>query len=170
MKTLIFIVFSLFFYASSDKHHPSHKQKITLYEEFTEPVCDVNEKCEIPMAPMDPSVQQIRHWDKQEETSEYWEELTMQEVRQAEKVTENLNKNKAKYSIIFLGDGMGIPSITAGRIYSGQKLGMINAESYKTGIDKVANEGHTQCGNRFKRRGVKRFSVNFEPKNKYFDI
>ena len=67
----------------------------------------------------------------------------MAEVEQAIKVTSQPITNKAKYSIIFLGDGMGLPSVTAGWIYSGQKLGMINAESYKTGIDNVAHDGHT---------------------------
>ena len=130
----------------ADLHHPSSKHLYANKDsspQFSEPVCDVGKDCEISMSPMDPEIKQIRHWDKQEETAEYWEKLTMAELENAEKVTSNLNKKKAKYSIIFLGDGMGIPTITAGRIYSGQKLGMINAESYKTGIDKVADQGHT---------------------------
>ena len=65
----------------------------------------------------------------------------MDEVEQAESIKPNTKK--AKYSIIFLGDGMGLQTVTAGRIYSGQKKGMINAESYKTGIDMVAHNGHT---------------------------
>ena len=130
----------------ADLHHPSSKHLYANKDsspQFSEPVCDVGKDCEISMSPMDPEIKQIRHWDKQEETAEYWEKLTMAELENAEKVTSNLNKKKAKYSIIFLGDGMGIPTITAGRIYSGQKLGMINAESHKTGIDNVADQGHT---------------------------
>ena len=38
---------------------------------------------------------------------------------------------------------MGLPTVTAGRIYTGQRAGWINAESYKTSLDKLADEGYT---------------------------
>jgi len=41
---------------------------------------------------------------------------------------------KAKNVIIFVGDGMGISTITAGRIYSGQKRGL-DGESYKLSME-----------------------------------
>lgn len=37
-----------------------------------------------------------------------------------------LNKNVAKNLILFLGDGMGIPTVTAGRIRRGQMQGLLN--------------------------------------------
>ena len=43
---------------------------------------------------------------------------------------------KAKNVIIFLGDGMGLPSVTAGRILRGQKEGH-NGESYKTAMERL---------------------------------
>ncbi len=38
------------------------------------------------------------------------------------------NTNIAKNVILFLGDGMGISTVTGGRIYSGQKLGTSGEE------------------------------------------
>jgi alkaline phosphatase len=43
---------------------------------------------------------------------------TLQKLLQVEE-----NTNKARNVIFFLGDGMGIPTITASRIYKGQKAG-----------------------------------------------
>ena len=37
-----------------------------------------------------------------------------------------INQNVAKNLIIFLGDGMGISTVTSGRIRKGQKLGLHN--------------------------------------------
>jgi alkaline phosphatase len=34
------------------------------------------------------------------------------------------NTNRAKNVILFVGDGMGISTVTAGRIYEGQKRGV----------------------------------------------
>ena len=114
----------------ADHYHPTLTNIPKGSDQFTEPVCEVGQECKISMSPMDESVKQIRHWAEEEETEAFWREKTMAEVDQAIKVTSSPITKKAKYSIIFLGDGMGIPSVTAGRIYSGQQLGMINAESY----------------------------------------
>ncbi len=48
------------------------------------------------------------------------------ELENALKLTQNTNV--AKNVILFLGDGMGISTVTAGRIYSGQKLGKSGEE------------------------------------------
>ncbi|MDG1825130.1 MAG: alkaline phosphatase [Henriciella sp.] len=45
---------------------------------------------------------------------------------------------KAKNVIIFVGDGMGISTITAGRIYAGQKRGT-DGESFKLAMEKLPN-------------------------------
>lgn len=44
----------------------------------------------------------------------------------------------AKNVIIFIGDGMGISTVTAGRIYAGQKQG-IDGESYQLSFEKFPN-------------------------------
>jgi alkaline phosphatase len=45
---------------------------------------------------------------------------------------------RAKNVIIFIGDGMGISTLTAARIYEGQKLGR-DGESFVTAMDSLAN-------------------------------
>lgn len=69
-----------------------------------------------------------KDWSK-EQTPEYWH-------RQAKETLDNilkerLNKNIAKNLILFLGDGMGLTTITAGRIRKGQMTGMQRKFSLK---------------------------------------
>ncbi|MEO1553802.1 MAG: alkaline phosphatase, partial [Pseudomonadota bacterium] len=45
---------------------------------------------------------------------------------------------KAKNVILFVGDGMGISTITAGRIYAGQKRGL-DGESYELAMESLPN-------------------------------
>ena len=47
---------------------------------------------------------------------------------------------QAKNVIIFVGDGMGISTITAGRIYAGQKRGQ-DGESHKLTMENAAAHG-----------------------------
>lgn len=49
-----------------------------------------------------------------------------------------LNRNIAKNLILFIGDGMGIPTITAGRIRKGQKMGF-NGEELITNMESLPN-------------------------------
>ncbi|CAK8698630.1 unnamed protein product [Clavelina lepadiformis] len=58
-------------------------------------------------------------WTDEEETPEYWQNLAKEELQAAIKVEEP-NKKKAKNVILFLGDGMSVATITAGRIMKGQ--------------------------------------------------
>lgn len=131
-----------------DLHHPTMqkflKNKQWEMGQFKAPECQVGEKCEsIPSAPFDEDDLQMKHWTDEEETTEYWYEDAQAELRNAEKVFNNISTKKAKYSIIFLGDGMGIPSITGGRIFEGQRREkMINAEAHKTSLDLIADDGH----------------------------
>ena len=48
------------------------------------------------------------------------------------------NENVARNVILFLGDGMGIATVTAGRIYAGQKQGR-PGEEYQLAFDKFPN-------------------------------
>ena len=45
---------------------------------------------------------------------EYWNELTKQSIKKAR--SRKIRENRAKSHILFLGDGMGFPTTTAGRI------------------------------------------------------
>lgn len=44
-------------------------------------------------------------------------------------------KNRAKNVILFVGDGLGVSTITAGRIFAGQKLG-ISGEEHQLSFDR----------------------------------
>lgn len=53
-------------------------------------------------------------------------------------LTRKPNKNLAKNTILFLGDGMGISTITAGRILKGQLKGF-NGEEEVTNMEAMDN-------------------------------
>ncbi|XP_018418848.1 PREDICTED: alkaline phosphatase-like [Nanorana parkeri] len=55
-----------------------------------------------------------------EKTPKYWNDQAKETLANAIKLTPN--NNKAKNLIMFLGDGMGVTTITAARIYQGQLL------------------------------------------------
>lgn len=76
-----------------------------------------------------------------EKEPEHWKQKAMETIDFHLKV---VNKNTAKNVIMFLGDGMSIPTITAARIYMGQlqdQLGeeaMLSFEQFPvTGLSKV---------------------------------
>ncbi|KAL1442176.1 hypothetical protein MTO96_030911 [Rhipicephalus appendiculatus] len=48
----------------------------------------------------------------------YWSQLGKSQI--AKNLERKLNKNRAKYVILFLGDGMGVSTVTAARIFKGQ--------------------------------------------------
>ncbi len=52
---------------------------------------------------------------------EYWKRKSSNELRKALDVSSKLNLNRAKNVIIFVGDGMSLPTLTAARIYKAQK-------------------------------------------------
>ncbi|KZC12519.1 Alkaline phosphatase 4 [Dufourea novaeangliae] len=56
------------------------------------------------------------------------------------------NENRAKNVIIFIGDGMGISTITAGRIFKGQAKGT-TGEEYKLAFEKFPNTGFAKTYN-----------------------
>ena len=47
-----------------------------------------------------------------------------------EAIRRKTNLNMAKNVILFLGDGMGPSTVTAGRIHAGQKLGKLGEEHF----------------------------------------
>ena len=64
----------------------------------------------------------MRTWPVEEETQEFWRDKTKASIERALKKSKNQIVRKAKNVIIFLGDGMGLPSVTAGRILTGYKF------------------------------------------------
>ena len=75
---------------------------------------------------------------EQENTEKYWRDLTRQQI--LESVAKTPNTKKAKNVILFIGDGMGYPSQTAGRILAG-------GEEYDTAIDKMPWSGSVKTYN-----------------------
>jgi alkaline phosphatase len=64
------------------------------------------------------------------ETPEEWDKIAEEELRIALAVEHNTGK--AKNVVFFLGDGMGISTLTAGRIYKGQQYGKKGEETSLT--------------------------------------
>jgi alkaline phosphatase len=64
---------------------------------------------------------------KRTETPETWKQNGINAIEQAKKV--KLRKGKAKNVILFLGDGMGVSTLTASRIFEGQLRGESGEEN-----------------------------------------
>lgn len=62
-----------------------------------------------------------------ENTSTFWNARAQMTVRNH--LLRQLNQNVAKNVILFLGDGMSIPTVTAARIYMGQQHGTSGEQS-----------------------------------------
>lgn len=62
-----------------------------------------------------------------ETSSLYWNSRAQHTVHNH--IERELNNNKAKNVIVFLGDGMSIPTLAAARIYLGQNKGQSGEES-----------------------------------------
>ncbi|XP_032369763.1 alkaline phosphatase, tissue-nonspecific isozyme [Etheostoma spectabile] len=65
---------------------------------------------------------------EQEKDPKYWNTWAQQTLKNA-LTLQNLNTNKAKNLILFLGDGMGVPTVTAARILKGQLNGQSGEET-----------------------------------------
>jgi alkaline phosphatase len=57
----------------------------------------------------------------------FWNDQAQHDLRN--KLSEAWNTNIAKNVIMFLGDGMGISTVTAARIYKGQQNGQTGEEA-----------------------------------------
>ncbi|MGI1679923.1 MAG: alkaline phosphatase [Cellvibrionaceae bacterium] len=62
------------------------------------------------------------------ETPNSWYQSGQNELKNALSVQKQ-NTNKAKNIILFIGDGMGISTVTAGRIFDGQSKGLLGEEN-----------------------------------------
>uniref|UniRef100_A0A667ZJ54 Alkaline phosphatase n=1 Tax=Myripristis murdjan TaxID=586833 RepID=A0A667ZJ54_9TELE len=65
---------------------------------------------------------------EQEKEAKFWNAWAQKTLKNALALQE-LNKNKAKNLILFLGDGMGVPTVTAARILKGQLHGQSGEET-----------------------------------------
>nr|XP_014092681.2 alkaline phosphatase 4 isoform X1 [Bactrocera oleae] len=65
-----------------------------------------------------------KKYEKRIEDAAFWHEIGMKQLRKAMKVAKKTGEpaRKAKNIIVFVGDGMGLTTITAGRIFKGQYL------------------------------------------------
>ena len=73
-----------------------------------------------------------------EKNTSFWNEQARMAIEQALERKENTRV--AKNIILFLGDGMGIPTVTAGRIRKGQVNGHLG-ESYLTEMEQLPHLG-----------------------------
>uniref|UniRef100_A0A8C1X4C2 Alkaline phosphatase n=1 Tax=Cyprinus carpio TaxID=7962 RepID=A0A8C1X4C2_CYPCA len=69
-----------------------------------------------------------------EKDPDFWKEWAQRTLKNA-LTLQDLNKNVAKNIILFLGDGMGVPTVTAARILKGQMSGQ-NGEETQLEMDK----------------------------------
>uniref|UniRef100_A0A1I8HQU7 alkaline phosphatase n=1 Tax=Macrostomum lignano TaxID=282301 RepID=A0A1I8HQU7_9PLAT len=76
----------------------------------------------------------------------HWAKIAKQDLQTATDVLRQTKENRAKNAILFLGDGMGVPSITVGRILKGQLAGNSGEEEIleferfpHTGLSKTYN-------------------------------
>ncbi|RXN19850.1 alkaline tissue-nonspecific isozyme [Labeo rohita] len=65
---------------------------------------------------------------EQEKNPDFWKEWAQRTLKNA-LTLQDLNKNIAKNIILFLGDGMGVPTVTAARILKGQMSGLSGEET-----------------------------------------
>jgi len=75
--------------------------------------------------------------------SKYWMELGQVDIEKALNLKHNLGV--AKNVILFVGDGMGMATITATRIHKGQTMGNPGEEGYLT-FEKFNNVGLLKVG------------------------
>ncbi|XP_070758478.1 LOW QUALITY PROTEIN: alkaline phosphatase, tissue-nonspecific isozyme [Enoplosus armatus] len=69
-----------------------------------------------------------QQFPEQEKDPKFWNAWAQRTLKNA-LTLQNLNKNKAKNLILFLGDGMGVPTVTAARILKGQLNGQSGEET-----------------------------------------
>ncbi|XP_039611642.1 alkaline phosphatase, tissue-nonspecific isozyme [Polypterus senegalus] len=72
---------------------------------------------------------------EKEKDPKYWHDFAQKTLKKA-LTLQKLNTNIAKNIILFLGDGMGVPTVTAARILKGQMNGASNGEESELEMDK----------------------------------
>ena len=78
----------------------------------------------------------------QVENFDFWRQQGFQNLRDA--VTrQSRNENKARNVIIFVGDGMGSPTVAAGRIFKAQQSGHPFPERSRLVFEEFPHLGHS---------------------------
>jgi alkaline phosphatase len=95
--------------------------------------------------------------------AEYWQDKARKEIDQSTKVFESLNRNVAKNVIIFVGDGMSLPTLTATRIYKAQKEGRERGE-------KVNGEESLLFFETFPHVGLSKVNFRFQTEHVPIDV
>lgn len=74
---------------------------------------------------------------------EYWRELAQERLRSKLQTENSLNTNRAKNIIMFLGDGMSLPTVAATRMYIGGEEEELSFEKFPHfGLSKVCHFKH----------------------------
>jgi len=73
-----------------------------------------------------------------------WQSLAKATLERA--VNTPINKNVARNVILFLGDGMGVATVTAGRIYSAQQQGLPYGEESSLAFERFRHVGLSKVG------------------------
>ncbi|KAH8232233.1 hypothetical protein KR032_002463 [Drosophila birchii] len=85
------------------------------------------------------------------EDAKFWHKVALRQlektIKQVEKAGEKSYRKKAKNIIIFIGDGMGVSTISAGRIYKGQYLQHGAGEEESLVFDDFPNTGMAKTYN-----------------------
>ena len=78
---------------------------------------------------------ELKSWNLEEETAAFWRKQGKDAINKAK--AKKRIETKAKNVILFIGDGMGIPTMTAGRI-------LINGEEHITNMDSLDFSGQVK--------------------------
>ena len=79
--------------------------------------------------------------DYKEQDANYWREKGKNEIKASLDHLTTINTNIAKNVIIFIGDGMSLPTVTASRIFKAQHTGIPDAEGNLLSFEKFPNIG-----------------------------
>lgn len=85
------------------------------------------------------SKRQAPKGNEEELEGQYW--ITQAQQRLQEQLTKELNFNIAKNVIMFLGDGMSIPTLSAARAYMGKLEGSLSGEETHLFFDDFPHSG-----------------------------
>ena len=82
---------------------------------------------------------------------DYWKSHGTSALSESLADLDRFNTRKAKNIILFIGDGMSIPTVTAGRIFKAQKYGknFDNPESQKLAFESFPNVGLSMVSTHF---------------------
>jgi len=99
-----------------------------------------------------PRFRQKKAFTATDEGSEYWKKVAENEIEHTLEVLSQINTNMAKNVVIFVGDGMSIPTLTASRIYKAQYQGRqqgihVNGEETLLTFEKFPHVGLSRTYN-----------------------